>query len=79
MRIAPAAEAAAAAPSWCAANTQPKTTVPFSRPNTSLLSATVGGTVATQSRPYTTTKPTRPRPPPASAGASTSSDTPRSP
>ena len=31
-----------------------------SRPKTSWQSATVGGTVATQSRPYTTTKPTRP-------------------
>ena len=46
----PAAAAASAAPIWWLAKTQPKTSVPCS-PNSSRQSVTVGGTVATQSRP----------------------------
>ncbi len=42
--------AASPAPTWWLAKTQPKTSVPCS-PNSSRHSATVGGTVATQSRP----------------------------
>lgn len=52
---APAANAAMAAPIWCEASTQPNTIGPRV-PNASLDSATVGGTVATQSRLYTTMK-----------------------
>ena len=51
VRLAPAPQAAKAAPNWCQANTQANTTPTRSRPNTSRTSATVGGTVATQSRP----------------------------
>ena len=50
-RSRPAPHAASAAPSWCPAKTHPYTMVPRSRPNELLHSATVGGTVATQSRP----------------------------
>ena len=49
-RTTPAASAAAAAPSWCDAKTQPNTIVPLS-PKISRHSAAVGGTVATQSSP----------------------------
>jgi hypothetical protein len=49
-RTRPAPVAATAAPIWCAANTQPKTTAPRS-PKYCRHSATVGGTVATQSNP----------------------------
>ena len=51
VRLNPAPQAANAAPNWWAANTQANTTPTRSRPNTSRHSATVGGTVATQSRP----------------------------
>src|SRR5206468_6391430 len=47
----PAAQAAAAPPSWCAAKTHAKATVPVSRPKRWVMSATVGGTVAIQSKP----------------------------
>ena len=49
-RTVPAAVAAIAAPTWCEANTQPNTMGP-SLPKISRHSATVGGTVATQSSP----------------------------
>ena len=48
--MSPAAVAAIAAPTWWEANTQPNTTGPAS-PKYCRQSATVGGTVATQSRP----------------------------
>ena len=50
-RSAPAPHAASAAPSWWPAKTQPKTSGPRCGPKPLMHSATVGGTVATQSRP----------------------------
>ena len=47
----PAPVAATAAPIWWLAKTQPKTIGPEAAPNHSRQIATVGGTVATQSRP----------------------------
>ena len=51
VRTAPAQKAAVAAPSWWPANTQPNTSPAFSAPKCWAVSLTVGGTVATQSRP----------------------------
>jgi hypothetical protein len=42
---------AKAAPTWCDATIQPKTMLAFSRPKTSAVRRTVGGTVAIQSSP----------------------------
>ena len=50
-RSSPAPKAATAAPIWWPAKTQPYTSGPRIEPNWSMHSATVGGTVATQSRP----------------------------
>ena len=50
-RTSPAPHAANAPPIWWNVNTQPKTMLDFSGPNAAATSATVGGTVAIQSRP----------------------------
>ena len=50
VRIRPAPHAAVAAPSWCAAKIQAKTTLACA-PKCAVASAEVGGTVATQSSP----------------------------
>ena len=46
VRTIPASSAPAAAPIWCDATTQPKAIGPSSTPNASVVSRTVGGTVA---------------------------------
>ena len=51
LRENPAPNAAVAAPSWWAVKIQPKVRFALSAPNRSAVSRTVGGTVATQSRP----------------------------
>ena len=51
VRIDPAPSAAIDAPTWWLAAIQPYMTPVFSRPNASVVSRTVGGTVAIQSRP----------------------------
>jgi hypothetical protein len=57
VRTKPAAQAAVAAPNWWALKIHAKTT-PARSGNVAVASAEVGGTVATQSSPYTTAKPT---------------------
>ena len=51
VRTTPAPKAAVAAPTWCDAAIQPNTTGASSLPKASLVSFSVGGTVAIQSSP----------------------------
>ena len=71
--------AATAAPTWWAAKTQPKTMPTLALPNERTVSATVGGTVATQSSPKNTANAIRPMCGDPNASGSASSDSPRRP
>jgi hypothetical protein len=79
LRAIPAAYAAKAAPIWWAANTHPNTMAARSALATSAHSAIVGGTVATHSSPWKSTKSTSGAQPVRSTAGSAGSDSPRGP